>query len=126
MKLIHRFAYYFGGFAIGIIILLFFVGGSGATCQYDYGPDARVLKSIRLKERVFSKEALLTMRQKNIDTAAISRALNFGDVNFSESVTNLDSCNIYLITYKDSLATLRFNTENCKIKATISNLEVTN
>lgn len=124
MKLIHRFAYYLGGFTIGIIILLFFVGGSGAKCEYDYGPEARVLKNIRLKERHYTAETLATMQLSDIDTSAISRALKNGDVNFSQSTTDLDSCNIYRITFKDSLKTLKFDAKNCGLKATISNLEI--
>ena len=44
MSILKRFAFYFGGFAIGIVLLFFFIGGSGASCEFDYTPNARVLK----------------------------------------------------------------------------------
>ena len=57
MSILKRFAFYFGGFALGLVLLYFFIGGSGASCEYDYGPNSRTLKNIRLKERVFTNEA---------------------------------------------------------------------
>ncbi len=122
MKLVHRFAYYLGGFAIGIVILFFFLSGKRTSC--DYGPDARVLKNIRLKERIFTEGSLATINSKDIDTAAISKALKYGDVDFSASTTDLDSCKIYRITFKDSIKTISFDAENCKNTATISNLAI--
>lgn len=124
MKLAHRIGYYLGGFAIGIVILMFFLSGKRTSC--DYGPDARVLKNIRLKKRTFNEAALITMKSQGIDTSHISTALKVGDVLFSESDTNKDSCNIYAIKYKTDEKTIKFKAENCSKIATISNIEVIN
>jgi len=53
MKFIHRLGYYLGGFSIGLIFLAFFLSGKRASC--DYGPDARVLKNIGLKQLQFDE-----------------------------------------------------------------------
>lgn len=95
MKLAHRFAWYLGGFGIGLILLFFFLNGKKTSC--DYGPDARVMKNIRIKERIYSEDALTTLKNFNLDTASISTLLLIGDVNFSESNRDLDSCKQYLV-----------------------------
>ena len=121
MKFLHRLAYYLGGFGIGLIILFFFLGGKKTSC--DYGPNARVLKNIRIKERVFTEEALMTMNQNDIDTSAISRILNDGNVLFSESNTELDSCKHYKVEGELADKTLKIEVKNCEKIATILSLE---
>ncbi|MCH2488976.1 MAG: hypothetical protein MK211_02390 [Flavobacteriales bacterium] len=121
MKLIHRIAYYLGGFIIGIIILLFFLGGKKASC--DYSPNARTLKNIRLKERSFSSEALMSLRTIQLDTSAISQLLIDGNVLFSESNTDLDSCKQYVIEGVVQTQNLRIRFENCKTKATLLSVD---
>ena len=120
MSLLKRFAFYFGGFGIGLVLLYFFVGGSGASCEYDYGPGARTKKNIRLKKRVFSENTLEFLKNNQMDTSAISYILKKGNVLFSESDTKLDSCKIYLIegnsASKESSETikkLKIKIENC-------------
>ena len=122
MHLAKRFFFYFSGFAIGIVLLFFFVGGSGGSCEYNYGPTARTLKNIRLKERVFAKEVLNTLENQQLDTSDVSNVLRNGDVLFSESNTELDSCKIYVIEgdIRDKL--LKMTVENCETKATIQNV----
>jgi|TARA_R100000278_G_scaffold60626_1_gene49359 hypothetical protein len=120
MKLIHRIAYYLGGFGIGLIILFFFLSGKKTSC--DYSPNARTLKDIRNKERAFSEETIQFLKQERLDTAAISRMLIDGDVLFSESNTDLDSCKIYRIEADILETTLKMTVENCKNLATIQNM----
>ena len=124
MKLAKRFFFYLGGFAIGIILLYFFVGGSGASCDYAYGPNARTLKNIRNKERVFSEETLDQLSEHNLDTSAISVILQNGDVLFSESDTHLDSCKIYVIEGVILEKNLKISVENCKKRAAIISAEI--
>jgi len=119
MKLAHRFAYYLGGFTIGIIILFFFLGGKRASCEY--GPNSRTLKNIRLKKRAFTEETLQTLSQNELDTAAISSLLQHGDVLFSESNTKLDSCKLYAIEGKIGERSLKINVQNCDKTATVLN-----
>ena len=120
MKFIHRLGYYLGGFAIGLIILAFFLSGKKTSCAY--GMDSRVLKNIRIKERVISEEAMKEMRQLQIDTAAISKVLNKGDVDFSRSNTEPDSCKTYMITGSTTSGDLEMLFENCDSIATLQKI----
>jgi hypothetical protein len=127
MSILKRFAFYFGGFALGLVLLYFFIGGSGASCEYDYGPNSRTLKNIRLKERVFTNEALVALKENQIDTSDISNLLFKGDVLFSQSNTKLDSCDVYVIegAYKgNSNKKLKISVENCNKKATIQTISI--
>ena len=95
MHIAKRFGFYGFGFIIGLLLLFFFLNGKKAGC--DYGPDARTLKNIKIKQRVFSTQSLQDLKQNNLDTSAVSSLLRFGDVNFGESNTKLDSCKVYVI-----------------------------
>lgn len=121
MSLLKRFGYYFGGFAIGLVILAFFLNGKKASC--DYGPDARVLKNIRSKTLAYSNNAEIFMSSKNIDTTKINYILYKGDVNFSDSDTRKKPCGIYLVEGKIEENKTRLTVENCKTIATINNIE---
>ena len=122
MKFIHRLSYYMGGFALGLVILAFFLSGKKTSC--DYTPDARVLKNIRIKERAYSPDALTSMRLHNIDSAQISLILRDGDVNFSRSNTDKESCKTYWITGSTSDKNLELLFENCDSLATMQELRV--
>ena len=122
MKLVHRFAYYLGGFSIGLIILAFFLSGKKTSC--DYSPDARVLKNIRIKDRAYSDEASESMRLHHIDSTQIAAILNNGDVDFSRSNTDPDSCKTYIVTGRTSEKNLELLFENCDSLATLQKLWV--
>ncbi len=120
MKFIYRLGFYLGGFTIGIIILLFFLGGKKTSC--DYGPEARTLKNIRIKPRYFSEKVLAELKTNNLDTSAVSFLLVHGDVLFSESNTKLDSCKLYVLEGKVLEKKVKVRIENCETKATILEL----
>ena len=131
MSLLKRFAFYFGGFAIGLVLLYFFVGGSGASCEFDYSPNSRTKKNIRIKERVFSESSMNALKSYQLDTSDISYVLLKGEVLFSESNTQLDSCNIYVIegisTPKETASSdkkIIITVENCSEKATVLEIVV--
>lgn len=124
MKLAYRFAYYLGGFTIGLIILFFFLGGKKTSC--DYGPNARVLKNIRVKKRNFSPETLAFLRENSMDTSVISKALRHGDVDFSKSDPGLDSCKQYTINTQTGDQHMQMLIENCDSIATILKLTSSN
>ncbi len=126
MSVLKRTAYYLGGFGIGLILLYFFVSGSGASCEYDYGPSSRTLKNIRNKDRFYSEASLETLKQHQVDTSAISNLLLDGSVLFSESNTKLDSCKIYVIECDIKLMeqehfskTIKITVENCAKKVIV-------
>ena len=121
MKLIHRFAYYFGGFAIGIVILIFFLSGKKTSCAY--GPEARTLKNIRNKTHVYSEETLQFLKSEKLDTTVIAKMLLDGDVLFDENTRGFDSCKIYNIEAKVLEENLKMTVENCEDTATIQKIE---
>ena len=117
MKFIQRLGYYLSGFVVGIIMLMFFLGGKKTSC--DWGLDARVLKNIRNKERVVKEEALLFFNERKIDTSAISYLLKTGDVNFKESNIEAKPCKIYQVEGDVNNQTLGLIFENCDSTATL-------
>jgi len=128
MSILKRFAFYFGGFAIGIVLLFFFIGGSGASCEFDYSPNARVLKNIRNKERALSLKSITTLREHQLDTSFISLALAEGNVLFSKSNTSLDSCKIYQIELPTAIESktilIHLTIENCNKIAIVQEIEI--
>ncbi|KXN98078.1 hypothetical protein LS48_13220 [Aequorivita aquimaris] len=122
MKLAYRLAYFSSGFLIGIALLFFILSGKKTSCAY--GPESRTLKNIRLKERAFSESTLQILRENKMDTSAISILLDDGDVLFSESNTELDSCRIYVIEGEISEKNLKITVENCEKLATVVEAEV--
>ena len=120
MHIAKRFGFYGFGFIIGLLLLFFFLNGKKAGC--DYGPDARTLKNIKIKQRVFSKQSLQDLKQNNLDTSAVSSLLRFGDVNFGESNTKLDSCKVYVIKGFVKNTNLKMKVQNCDKTATITSI----
>ncbi|WP_026302612.1 DUF4258 domain-containing protein [Psychroflexus tropicus] len=111
MKFIQRLGYYLSGFVVGIIMLMFFLGGKKTSC--DWGLDARVLKNIRNKERIVKEEALHFFNERKIDTSAISFLLKTGDVNFKESNVEAKPCKIYQVEGDLDNQKLGLIFENC-------------
>ena len=122
MKFIHRLGYYLGGFSIGLIILAFFLSGNKTSCSYS--PNARVLKNIRVKERVYSESALENLALYELDTTLVSNLLSSGNVDFGRSNTDLDSCKTYMITGEASEKSLELLVENCDSIATVLEIVV--
>ena len=121
MGLLKRFAYYFGGFTIGVIILLFILDKKNASC--DYSPNARVLKNINTKVREVNPEVLRILLNNKMDTSFVSNTLKHGSVLFKESQTQLDSCNIYVVRGANEWKNWKLSVENCKDVAKIIGVE---
>jgi hypothetical protein len=127
MNLPKRIAFFSIGMFLGIMLLLFFLGGKKASCSYL--PTARTLKSIRKKDKVFSNEAILMLNKTQIDTSFLSKVLQDGEVLFSESTVKQDSCNIYVIT-GETLSknkqpkNVKIWVKNCNKVATVLKAEV--
>ncbi len=96
MQLLKRVGYYLVGLTFGILAVSFF--WKNKKVSFDYGMDARTLKSIRIRNRVFSNAAKEVMASNNIDTAQISAILKNGDVNFGKSKPRLKPCAEYYVT----------------------------
>ena len=121
MGMIKRLGFYGFGFLIGLMLLFFFLNGKKAGC--DYGPDARTLKNIKIKERLFSTQSLQDLKNNNLDTAAVSSLLKSGDVNFGESNTRLDSCKVYVIQGVVKKVKLKMKVQNCEKTATVTSIK---
>jgi hypothetical protein len=122
MKLLHRFGYYFGGFALGLVFLAFFLSGKKASCSYF--PNARTVKNISTKEyKQYSEDALSVMKTHQLDTTTVIDIIKYGDVDFSESDTKSKPCRTYIIenTYKDNDVVI--TVKNCDSVATITSIE---
>ena len=64
------------------------------------------------------------MKTNNLDTTIVSSLLNFGDVNFGESNTKLDSCKIYVIEGTIKEIKMKMRVQNCEKTATITAVEL--
>lgn len=99
MNRVRRFAYFFGGFTVGVFLLMFFLGGKNASCAY--GPNARVLKNIRIKSPEVFPDALQKMQSFDLDTSVVRSFLRSGKVLFRDSnIAINDSCKKYVIKGK--------------------------
>lgn len=83
MKFIHRLGYYLFGFLIGGLFLLFVF--KNKRTEFCYMPNCRVLKDIRTKGVVVSKEAKAKLKEKWVTMDDIQDILKNGDVDFSKS-----------------------------------------
>lgn len=124
MKFIHRLGYYLGGFAVGLILLMFFLNGKDASC--DYGPNARTTKNISSKPIHYSEKSSEFVINQQIDSTTVINLIKFGNVNFSRSNTKLDSCKVYFIEniYKERDMELKI--KNCDSIATLLDINYTN
>ena len=116
-----RLPYFLGGLTVGIIIVVFFLGKKNTT--FDYGPNARLLKNIRLKERVFSIEALSALSTYEIDTATISQILKNGDADMWNKI-KLDTCIQYSIRGNNELEHISIVIKNCDSEAFIEKITI--
>ena len=120
MKLIHRLGYYLGGFAIGLVILFFFLGGKQVSCAY--GPNARTIKNIGIKKHIYSTDVQSAMQNYGLDTLAVTELIRSGNVNFSESDTRSEGCKTYLIENEWDKRDIEMRIMNCDSAATIQSL----
>ena len=120
--LIKRIGYYLVGLSIGCVGVYFFWQKKKAT--FEYGMDARTLKSIRIKDRMYSKDAESAMYKFNIDTLNISTILYTGDVDFGKSNQRKEPCAEYYITGKKELENFSLYVTRCDSIATIEKIYI--
>lgn len=118
--LLKRIGYYLIGVSIGSIGVYFFWQKKDAT--FDYGMDARTLKTIRIKKRYFSEQAKKVMRNSDIDTTKISTILYIGDVDFGKSKPRQKPCAEYYISGKREFENIQLYVSRCDSTATIENI----
>lgn len=124
MNLAKRSLYFFTGSTIGIIIVLFIADQK--NIQFPYGPDARTLKSIRVKpERYFSEQAQNTIDTHNLDSIRIEYLLNKSDVDFSESDTDTSKpCQTYKLNGEIQDMDVSLIIKRCDSSATFENITI--
>ncbi len=120
--LVKRIFYYLIGVSISAIGVYFFWEKKNAT--FDYGMDSRTLKTIRIRERLFTDEAKNSMLQHNIDSIKISTILHNGDVDFGKSNPRLKPCAEYFITGKKELKSVSLYVKRCDSTSTIQKVIV--
>lgn len=117
MKLLKRIGYYLIGLSLGSVVVLFI--WKGKDVSFDYGPDARTLKTIRKKLLTYSESATKSMNDLKIDTTAINSILVSGDVRFGKSKARKKPCAEYYITGEYNESTIDFYVTRCDSIATI-------
>lgn len=122
MRLLKRFGYYLIGVAIGSLGVAYF--WKQKDVSFDYGMDARTLKTIRIKKRLFSDEAKAVMESNQIDTTMISTLLKNADVDFGKSKPRQKPCAEYYITGKGNLEKIHIYVIRCDSTATIDKIFV--
>lgn len=120
MQLLKRIGYFLVGVSISSIGVYFFWQKKNAT--FDYGMDARTLKTIRIKKRFYSDDAKKVMQNSDIDTLKISTILENGDVDFSNSKPRQKPCAEYYITGKKELKNVSLYVSRCDSSATIESI----
>ena len=120
MELKRRFTLFGFGFFIGILLLLFFLNGKDASCNYF--PNARMLEILRNKERLIDSEVAKIMKDQQIDSTAIARFLSEGDIDFSKSKPRQEPCRYYWIDGFIKEQSASIYVENCDTLVTIQKL----
>jgi hypothetical protein len=115
--LLKRIGYYLIGVSIGAVAVSYIWKNKNAS--FDYGMDARTLKTIRIKERFFTDEALQTLQSNQLDTALISKLLTNADVDFKKGKPRQKPCAEYFITGKKPLQHISLYVSRCDSTATI-------
>jgi hypothetical protein len=115
--LIKRIGYFLIGVSISSVGVYFFWQKKKAT--FDYGMDARTLKTIRIKKRFFSEDAKKVMLENNIDTLKINTILYTGDVDFGKSKPRQKPCAEYYITGDKKLENISLLVKRCDSTSTI-------
>ncbi len=118
--LIKRIGFYLIGVTLGVVGVSFF--WKKKEVSFDYGMDARTLKTIQKKQRLFSKEAKNTIRKKNIDTLAIADILENGDVDFSKSLPREKPCAIYYVEGKYDSKKINLIIKRCDSTAIVEKI----
>ena len=122
MDWLKRIGYYLVGFSLGGV-LVFFIWKKKEV-SFDYGMDARTLKTIRIREKAYSSEAKTVLLQNNLDSLSVQAILKSADVDFGKSKPRIKPCPEYLITGKDSLAHVQLYIKRCDSVATIEKVIV--
>ena len=116
-----RFALYGFGFALGLLIVFFFLGGKKASCNWM--PNERILKVIRQKQVLLSQQVKAEMPELGVDSIRVMKMLEVGDVDFSKSQVKNDPCRNYWIEDEEGSDVLIITVELCDGIATVKTIQ---
>jgi hypothetical protein len=116
-----RLPYFLFGLFLGVIVVIFIYGKKNTT--FDYGPNARVLKNIRLKEMHISAEIQDIMDDKGVDTSMVNTLLRSGKADLWNKIKK-DSCISYDIRGRKALQYLTITVRNCEDAAYLEAVSV--
>lgn len=124
MNIVKRFSYFSIGLAIGIVAVAFLA--KKKNIQFPYGPDARTLKSIRVKpNRFFSDQAQEMVDKYSLDSVKLAYLLTTSDVDFSESDTNTKiPCQTYKINGELKNMEVTLVVKRCDSSATFKKITI--
>ncbi len=116
-----RFTLYGIGFAMGIVMVFFFLGGKRASCNWL--PNDRILNIIQKKEIRYSELVRQELEKSSADSLDIRAILVNGDIDFSKSRVKNEPCRLYWIQGQKKQSSLLISVELCDSIATVSSLE---
>ncbi|BAO56238.1 hypothetical protein [Nonlabens marinus] len=122
MDFIKRLGFYMGGFAIGLVFLIFFLSGKRAQCNWF--PEDRVIADIGKKSIRLSPEVRENLKNRELDTLSIQMILKYGDVDFAKSNTDTVPCNRYYINGRQELAKTALIVTNCERYARVEKMVI--
>ena len=105
-----RLPYYLFGLFFGVVIVFFIWDKKGT--EFNYGPNARVLKNIRVKNHIYSNQFKKEIELGKIDTIKIDQLLKNGDVDMWNKIQT-DTCTQYEIKGKKELKNVTITVKNC-------------
>jgi len=116
-----RFTLYGIGFAMGIVIVFFFLGGKRASCNWM--PNDRILNIIERKQLRYGDQIEQNLKEAEADSLDIRAILKDGDIDFSKSQVKNEPCRLYWIEGQGKQSSLLISVELCDSIATVSSLK---
>lgn len=117
-----RLPYYLVGLFFGVIIVFFIWNKKGT--EFNYGPNARVLKNISTKQLIFSEEIKNSINETNeIDSLVILKILKKGNVDMWNKIQS-DTCTQYDIKGKKELKNITITVKNCDSTALVKKVRI--
>jgi hypothetical protein len=116
-----RFTLYGIGFAMGIVIVFFFLGGKRASCNWM--PNDRILNIIERKQLRYGDQIEQNLKEAEADSLDIRAILKNGDIDFSKSQVKNEPCRLYWIEGQGKQSSLLISVELCDSIATVSSLK---
>lgn len=116
-----RFTLYGFGFAMGLVLVFFFLGGKNASCNWM--PNDRMLNIIAQKKISFADEVKETMVSSSVDSLDVMQVLINGEIDFSKSIVKNEPCRNYWIQGKAAQKELVITVELCDSLALVKTLK---